>query len=51
MVQIECPFCEQPCRMEVTAFTADVASLRCDACSVEVEFEGAQESRAMAMAA
>ncbi len=40
MVEIECPFCEETCRLEAAAFTADVCSFRCETCRMEVEITG-----------
>jgi hypothetical protein len=37
MVEIECPFCERPGRLDVAAFMSDPGSFRCDDCDVVVE--------------
>ena len=50
MVEIECPFCEQPCRMDAAAFMAEHCTLRCEGCSVEVEVGGLTEPGALALA-
>ena len=40
MVEIECPFCGETCRMEAAAFTAEPCSFRCETCRVDVEISG-----------
>ena len=40
MVEIECPYCEETCRMEAAAFAAEVCTFRCETCRVDVEISG-----------
>jgi hypothetical protein len=40
MVEIECPFCEETCRMEAAAFTAEDCCFRCETCRVDAEISG-----------
>jgi hypothetical protein len=40
MVEIECPFCDGPARVDATAFVAEQFSFRCEACGVEAEVTG-----------
>lgn len=37
MIQIECPLCGEPCRMEMAAIAAEEWVLYCQACSIAVE--------------
>ena len=46
MITIECPFCDEPVRMDVNA-----EAVRCEACSVELEFAPDSASPVVAMAA
>jgi hypothetical protein len=46
MITIECPFCDEPVRMEDGA-----DAVRCDGCSVEVEFAREEVSPVIAQAA
>jgi hypothetical protein len=36
MIQIECPHCQEPCRMEMALISADECVLRCEGCNVAV---------------
>jgi primosomal protein N' len=45
MITIECPFCDEPVRMD-----GDANAVRCEACTVELEF-AAEPPAAVAMAA
>jgi hypothetical protein len=40
MVEIECPFCDETCRMQAAAFTSESCSFRCETCRVDVEIFG-----------
>jgi primosomal protein N' len=46
MFTIECPFCDEPVRM-----VANAESVRCEACSVELEFAADVATPAVGMAA
>jgi hypothetical protein len=51
MIDIECPFCEEPCRLEVAVFAAPTSSFRCAGCAVELEIAAAPITGALATAA
>ena len=46
MITIECPFCDEPVRMD-----GDANAVRCDACAVELEFAAEPPAAVVAMAA
>jgi sarcosine oxidase delta subunit len=46
MITIECPFCDEPVRMD-----GDANTVRCDACAVELEFAAEPAVAVAAMAA
>jgi len=51
MIEIQCPFCDENCRMDAAEFSAERCSLRCDGCSVVVEFDRESAPIALALAA
>jgi endogenous inhibitor of DNA gyrase (YacG/DUF329 family) len=48
MVEFECPFCDEPVAVELTAFQAPACSVRCEGCSVELSFEAPAAALALA---
>jgi primosomal protein N' len=46
MITIECPFCDEPVRMD-----ADAEAVRCDVCAVELEFAAEPRAGVVAIAA
>ena len=51
MIELECPWCEESCRMDASAFGTAPVSVRCDGCGVEVEITDAPARSALALAA
>jgi hypothetical protein len=47
MIELKCPWCQEPARLEMAALSAEACTLRCEGCSVEVEI-GDQPSVAFA---
>ena len=39
MIELECPWCEQPCRVDGATHVATPLVVRCDGCGVEVTVE------------
>jgi hypothetical protein len=50
MIELECPWCEEPTRIDLATLT-ETAAVRCDACRVQVDFSGPDQPRAVALAA
>jgi hypothetical protein len=46
MITIECPFCDEPVRMD-----GDAEAVRCDVCAVELEFARDPAAAIVAIAA
>jgi sarcosine oxidase delta subunit len=46
MITIECPFCDEPVRMD-----GDADAVRCEACAVELEFVAERPAAVVALAA
>jgi hypothetical protein len=51
MIEIQCPFCDEPARMDVATFVAPKATVRCEGCSIEMEIVGRDDLRTLALAA
>jgi hypothetical protein len=51
MFEIDCPFCQEPCRVDPADFTAATFALRCDGCSTVVEVADAAPGAGLALAA
>jgi hypothetical protein len=50
MIELECPWCEQPARLDL-AVLAETAAFSCESCRVEVEFAEGDLPRVLALAA
>jgi hypothetical protein len=50
MIELECPWCQEPSRLDFSAFGAETCTLRCEGCGVEVTV-GDQPSEALAAVA
>jgi len=51
MIQIECPFCAAPCRIDAGAFAAIEFRLVYASCGIAVEFDPAETSSVFELAA
>jgi hypothetical protein len=50
MVEFECPFCHDACRVDAAAFVAD-GWFRCDGCRIEFHVDPSSETEEIAQAA
>lgn len=51
MFEIECPFCQEPCRVDAGGFVREGLTLRCEGCCVEVEFDKPTDAGIQSLAA
>ena len=50
MIELECPWCQEPARVDFAAFV-ETGAVRCESCRVVVELADPDVARAIALAA